>query len=95
MTILESSFHTKIDASRDQNRCQDQFRYRTSLDDVKPVNPSFFLSFDTMSINFNHHLRCGGWLKFEFSKREKHSGWTIKTIYKKLRRGMLKHIPLH
>ena len=31
----------------------------------------------------DHHLKCGGWLNLEFSKREKHSGWTIKTIYKK------------
>ena len=54
---------------------------------------SFFLSTGTESININHHLRCGGWLNFEFSKREKHSGWAIKTIYKKLNRGMLKHIP--
>ena len=27
---------------------------------------SFFLSLDTESINFDHHLRCGGWLNFEF-----------------------------
>ena len=54
---------------------------------------SFFLSILSRS-NFDHHLRCGGWLNFEFSKREKHSGWAIKTIYKKLCRGMLKHIPL-
>ena len=52
-------------------------------------------SIDTESINFDHHLRCGGWLNFECSKREKHSGWAIKTIYKKLDRGMLKHIPLN
>ena len=31
----------------------------------------------------DHHLRCGGWLNLEFSKREKHSGSAIKTIYKK------------
>ena len=31
----------------------------------------------------DHHLRCVGWLNLEFSKREKHSGWAIKTIYKK------------
>ena len=31
----------------------------------------------------DHHLRCGGWLNLELSKREKHSGWAIKTIYKK------------
>ena len=55
---------------------------------------SFFLSILSRS-NFDHHLRCGGWLNFEFSKREKHSGWAIKTIYKKLCRGMLKHIPLY
>ena len=40
--------------------------------------PFFFLSIDTESINFDHHLRCGGWLNFEFSKSEKHSGWAIK-----------------
>ena len=28
---------------------------------------SVFLSSDTESINFDHHLRCGGWLNFEFS----------------------------
>ena len=39
----------------------------------------FFLSLDTESINFDHHLRCGGWLNFEFSYREKHSGWAIRT----------------
>ena len=55
---------------------------------------SFFLSILSRS-NFDHHLRCGGWLNFEFSKREKHSGRAIKTIYKKLCRGMLKHIPLY
>ena len=42
----------------------------------------------------DHHLRCGGWLNFEFSKRGKHLGWAIKTIYKKQSRGMLKRIPL-
>ena len=52
------------------------------------LNLSFFLSILSRS-NFDHHLRCGGWLNFEFSKREKHSGWAIKTIYKKLCRGML------
>ena len=50
---------------------------------------------DTESINFDHHLRCCEWLNFEFSKREKHSGWAIRTIYKKLSRGMLKHIHLN
>ena len=55
----------------------------------------FFLSNDTELINFDLHLRCDGWLNFEFSKREKHSGWAIKTIYKKLNRGMLKRIPLN
>ena len=55
----------------------------------------FFLSSFTESINFDHHLRCGGWLTFEFSKRETQSGWAIKTFYKKLNRGMLKHINLY
>ena len=54
----------------------------------------FFLSILSQS-NIDHHLRCGGWLNFEFGLREKHSGWAIKTIYKKLCRGMLKHIPLY
>ena len=36
------------------------------------VEGTFFLSIDTESINFGHHFRCGGWLNFEFSKREKH-----------------------
>ena len=43
---------------------------------------------------FDHHLRCGvgaGWLNFEFGKiGGKHFGWAIKTIYKKLDRGILK-----
>ena len=56
---------------------------------------SFFISNNTESINVDHHLRCGGWLNFEFSKREKNSGWAIKTIYKKLNRDILKHIPLN
>ena len=43
----------------------------------------------------DHHLRYGGWLNFEFSKRGKHLGWAIKTIYKKQSRGMLKRIPLN
>ena len=43
----------------------------------------------------DHHRRCDGWLDFEFSKREKHSGWAIRTFYKKLSRGMLKHIHLY
>ena len=42
----------------------------------------------------DHHIRCGGWLNFEFSKRGKHLGWAIETIYKKQSRCMLKHIPL-
>ena len=42
----------------------------------------------------DQHLRCGGWINFEFIKRGKHLGWAIKTIYKKQRRGMLKRIPL-
>ena len=54
----------------------------------------FFLTILSRSC-FDHHLRCVGWLNFEFSKREKHSGWAIKTFYKKLNRGMLKHIPLN
>ena len=29
---------------------------------VSPVDYS-----DSVSINFDHHLRCGGWLNFEFS----------------------------
>ena len=56
---------------------------------------SFFLSIDIESINFDHHLRCDGRLNFEFSKREKHSGLAIITIYKKLNRVMLKHMPLN
>ena len=55
---------------------------------------SFFLAILSRS-SFDHQLRCVGWLNFEFSKREKHLGWAIKTIYKKLNRGMLKHIPLN
>ena len=39
---------------------------------------SYFLSrIDTESINFDHHLRCGGWLNFEFSKRGKTFGMDV------------------
>ena len=56
---------------------------------------TIYLYLSLLSRSFSdHHLRCGGWLNLEFSKREKHSGWAIKTIYKKQIRGMLKHIPL-
>ena len=34
---------------------------------------SIYLSLLSRSIS-DHHLRCGGWLNLEFSKREKHSG---------------------
>ena len=37
---------------------------------------SFFLAM-LSRLSFDHHLRCVGWLNFEFSKREKHSGWAI------------------
>ena len=43
---------------------------------------AIYLSLLSQSFS-DHHLRCGGWLNLEFSKREKHSGWAIKTIYKK------------
>ena len=39
---------------------------------------TIYLSLLSRSIS-DHHLRCGGWLNLEFSKREKHSGWAIKT----------------
>ena len=57
---------------------------------VKVPYLSIYLSLLSRSIS-DHHLGCGGWLNLEFSKREKHSGWAIKTIYKKWIRGMLKH----
>ena len=31
------------------------------------LDAQHFLSIDTESIKFDHHLRCGGWLNFEFS----------------------------
>ena len=34
---------------------------------VNNIESQYFLSLDTESINFYHHLRCGGWLNFEFS----------------------------
>ena len=37
---------------------------------------SIYLSLLSRSFS-DHHLRCGGWLNLEFSKREKHSGWAI------------------
>ena len=40
---------------------------------------TIYLSLLSRSIS-DHHLRCGGWLNLEFSKREKHSGWAIKTL---------------
>ena len=33
-----------------------------------PQKATLFLSF--LSLNFDHHLRCSGWLNFEFNKRE-------------------------
>ena len=36
------------------------------LDQSGPILFSFFLSILSRS-NFDHHLRCGGWLNFEFS----------------------------
>ena len=39
----------------------------------------------------DHQLRCGGWLNLEFSKREKHLGWAIQTIYKKKSRHAKTH----
>ena len=45
-----------------------------------------YVSFDTESILSDHHLRCGEWLIFELSKREKHSGYVVKIIYKKQKR---------
>ena len=35
------------------------------------LNLSIYLSLLSRSIS-DHHLRCGGWLNLEFSKREKH-----------------------
>ena len=71
-----------------------QKKQNKTVQHSKHMVASFFLSIDTESINFDHQLRCDGWQNFEVSKREKHLGWAIKTIYKKLNRGMLKHIPL-
>ena len=53
-----------------------------ALECGKSIYLSIYLSLLSRSIS-DHHLRCGGWLNLEFSKREKHSGWAIKTIYKK------------
>ena len=55
----------------------------TFINDAEiPTLSIFYLSLLIRSFS-DHHLRCGGWLNLEFSKREKHSGWAIKTIYKK------------
>ena len=37
-----------------------------NLEDPHPIHLSFFLSI-LSRLNFDHHLRCGGWLNFEFS----------------------------
>ena len=35
----------------------------------RTIGPTLvFSSIDTESINFDHHLRCGGWLNFKFSQ---------------------------
>ena len=49
----------------------------------KPIYvASIYLYLSLLRRSFtDHHLRYGGWLNLEFSKREKHSGWAIKTIY--------------
>ena len=33
----------------------------------RPDNMDETVAHNTESINFDHHLRCGGWLNFEFS----------------------------
>ena len=38
--------------------CRNRHTFSTSL----------FISIDTESINFDHHLRCGAWLNFELAK---------------------------
>ena len=54
---------------------------------------SVCLSLDTETVNYDHYLRLGGALNFEFSikkkkkKKKKYiyiytTGWAIKTIYK-------------
>ena len=54
-----------------------QKKKKKTVQHSKHMVASFFLSIDTESINFDHQLRYGGWQNFEFSKREKHSGWSI------------------
>ena len=47
------------------NRAADQ-HLCFALHRLDSTIPVLFLSKDTESINFDHHLRCGGWLpKFE------------------------------
>ena len=51
---------------------------------LSAIRYSWAIYLSLLSRSFvDHLLRCGGWLNSEFSKREKHSGWAIKTIYKK------------
>ena len=99
ITIFNLMEHSSDNTSENKKADELDIRFISVSLGIENLNitTSFFLFF--LSIlsrsNFDHHLRCGGWLNFEFSKREKHSGWAIKTIYKKLCRGMLKHIPLY
>ena len=50
------------------------------------IFPRTCLSLDTETVNYDHYLRLGGALNFEFSlKKRKYiytTGWAIKTIYK-------------
>ena len=50
-------------------------------------NLSIYISLLNRSFS-DHYLRCGGWLNLEFSKRDKHSGWVIKTGDSPVNRGI-------
>ena len=57
---------------------------------------SIYLYLMLLSRSFtDHHLRCGGWLNFEFSKRGKHLGLAIKTIYKLVQEAKQRHAKTH
>ena len=86
MTILQDNLLTRIYCDRAGDYAVPNMLSPRDLvfrPDLSDINCTiFYLSLLSRSFS-DHHLRCGGCLNLEFSKREKHSGWAIKTIYKK------------
>ena len=54
--------------------------FRDKIQDTRSFILSIYLSLLSRSFS-DHHLRCGGWLNLEFSKREKHSLHMTAVLY--------------